>query len=139
MTNSISFTVPFAPRPLRRALIGRGGKHMYDPVENKVAKRQVADAYCALDQPVFLRGALGCHLRFLMPKPKSKIRVNSTPYPYPDCKPDIDNLIKLVFDALNNVAFDDDAQFVHLLSSQHWAKPNQERTEICMFELEEDS
>ena len=45
---SLTFTVPFPPRPLRRALIGRGGKHMYDPAENKIAKRQVADAYCAL-------------------------------------------------------------------------------------------
>ena len=136
MTQSLSFTVPFPPRPLKRALIGRGGKHMYDPAENKIAKRQVADAYCALNDPPFFHGALACVLTFYMPKPKSKIRKNSTPYPYPDCKPDVDNMIKLVLDGLNNVAFDDDAQVVCISACKMWAdSPDQARTQVYIRNL----
>lgn len=41
-------------------------------------------------------------------------------------KPDTDNIAKLVLDALNGYAYEDDAQVVWLLVSKHWRKRDQE-------------
>ena len=52
----------------------------------------------------------------------------------PAKKPDIDNIAKVVLDALNSVAYRDDTQVVELqLRKQYSEKP---RVEICMEELE---
>lgn len=51
----------------------------------------------------------------------------------PTKKPDIDNIAKIIIDSLNNIAFHDDSQIVHLTVIKKWTE-EQERVE---FELEE--
>lgn len=51
----------------------------------------------------------------------------------PTKKPDIDNIAKIIIDSLNNIAFHDDSQIVHLTVIKRWTE-EQERVE---FELEE--
>lgn len=119
------FEVPCSPVPLQRPKFSVRGKfaHVYDSPKNKEAKLFVR--FFALEaqgsHPPLL-GALTAELEFHMPKPKSKIRKHSTPYPYADSKPDIDNLIKLVFDAIGGVVFKDDSQIIEVTAKKIWAK-----------------
>ncbi len=52
----------------------------------------------------------------------------------PDKKPDIDNIAKAVLDALNEVAYRDDAQVVELQMRKKYS--DRPRLEICIEELE---
>lgn len=64
-----------------------------------------------------LDGPLACSLLFLFPRPAAKIwKKNPMPREWCERKPDLDNLLKSVFDALNGLAFHDDRQIVELLS-----------------------
>ena len=52
---------------------------------------------------------------------------------YPCKKPDIDNCIKIILDALNGIAYEDDKQVTELTVLKRWTEGN-ERVE---FEIEE--
>lgn len=56
---------------------------------------------------------------FVLDKPRtSKRRVPTT-------KPDLDNLLKTVLDALNNTAFDDDGQVLSISAVKRYALANE--------------
>ena len=70
--------------------------------------------------------------------PKSSSKVKKTAMLsgelLPTKKPDIDNIVKAVLDALNEVAYRDDTQVVELqVRKQYSERP---RLEICLEELE---
>jgi len=125
----VLITIPGNPVPLARARVStRGGfPRMYDPPKNKEAKEAIAImARREMGSLPPMKGPLLIHTRFYLQKPKGKIRVNSTPYPQPDCKPDLDNLVKLVLDALNGITYEDDAQCVQISATKYWANTNME-------------
>ena len=70
--------------------------------------------------------------------PKSSSKVKRTAMEngeiLPAKKPDIDNIVKAVLDALNEVAYRDDNQVVELQIRKQYS--NRPRLEICMEELE---
>lgn len=86
--------------------------HTYMPTEYTAYKRRVAEAYLAAGgghmgaAPVALTIDVMRHLPDGRPK-----RVSSEP---DTVRPDVDNIAKGVMDALNGVAYDDDAQVVSL-------------------------
>lgn len=45
---------------------------------------------------------------------------------FPTKRPDLDNIVKLVLDGLNGVAYHDDAQIVNLGAARYWAAYNAE-------------
>jgi Holliday junction resolvase RusA-like endonuclease len=49
----------------------------------------------------------------------------ATPHPHMR-KPDVDNAVKLVMDALNRRAYSDDVQIVHALLNRRWATAGEE-------------
>ena len=53
----------------------------------------------------------------------------------PTKKPDIDNIIKCVFDALNGIAFKDDTQIICVESQKYY--DNEPRIEICLQEIKQ--
>lgn len=134
---SITITVPGPPRPKMRHRLGRYG--VYDPAENKRAQRLIgliaAEKLSYAKVKTIFTGPLYAALTFYLPKPKSKIRKNSTPFPYPDGKPDIDNLEKLVYDALNGIIYVDDGQIVTALLNKRWAYDREPRVEIIITEM----
>ena len=67
--------------------------------------------------------AVRIRLCFIFPRPQRLMRKNSPPgrIPY-TVKPDSDNIAKAVMDALNGVAYNDDAQ-VYDLHVQKWYAP----------------
>lgn len=126
----ITFTVPGVPRPLKRHRISVIGGHAraYDPDENVANKAAVAYAARAAMGDTILTGPLAVDLEFILPRPKARTpkrldRMSEEQllrYSWPDTKPDLDNMEKLVFDALNGVVWRDDSQVCLVVKGKYY-------------------
>lgn len=65
-----------------------------------------------------LSGALEVCVVFSILRPKSVVRE------FPEVKPDLDNYIKAIFDAANNILWKDDSQIVDLHSFKIYGEPS---------------
>lgn len=117
----IRFSVPFV-QGLQRPRFFQG--HAVDPSRNRSAKKAIALAYKSAcirayghvqyaNAPAVVRICVATRHMLPKSKPKKVILEHDTH------KPDIDNVIKLVLDALNGVAYDDDAQVVSVTGIKH--------------------
>ena len=93
---------------------------------------------CYIEQSnKLLQGAIRARIEIYYSVPKSyskrKIEVIKGGTDYPMKKPDCDNVVKIVLDSLNKIAYDDDKQVVELTVLKRWTFEN-ERIE---FEVEE--
>jgi len=80
-----------------------------DPVW--VFKTALGIAASEVRPKVIISGPISVKLEFVFPRTKSMIWKNKPMLRVPkDTKPDIDNLCKSVFDALNGILFVDDSQ-----------------------------
>lgn len=106
----VTFSVP-SVTPKQRPRWSNKTKRMFTPKETADAEEAVAWAYRAKARGAYA-GKLPVRLRIVarkrLPKGTPK-RVESQPF---TVKPDWDNVGKLVSDALNGVAYDDDSQVV---------------------------
>lgn len=105
------FITPIAkgrPRMTRRG-------HCYTPEKTKTFENLLRYEARAQYPYVPLEGALQIVVHFFLPKPKSCKRA------FPTVKPDTDNLLKAVCDALNGVIWKDDAQIVDMRAVKHYA------------------
>ena len=68
-------------------------------------------------------------LVFHIKKPKTVKRL------YPTVRPDLDNYEKSILDALNGVAYKDDAQVVTVLKSKQYTENEEPNVEILISEL----
>ena len=96
----------------RRARFSKFGAP-YTPRETEQEEREIARLYkgCKASGPVSVT------IRAFSPLPKSRPkRVENEPW---TISPDIDNIAKAVLDALNGIAYDDDAQVVELHVYKH--------------------
>ena len=115
---SVEFDVPFV-HGLQRHRMTRTG-HTYDTDRNIADKAMIAALYrdaCRLDPamrptcaPKRVPVAIEMTVSRELPQSRPR-RVTSEP---DVCKPDLDNVAKLVLDALNGIAYEDDAQVVRL-------------------------
>lgn len=84
-----------------------------------------------------LEGAIRARIEvyYKIPKSYSKKRVQSIldGKEHPCKKPDADNIVKIILDALNKIAYDDDAQVVELTVIKRYT----DKVERIEFELEE--
>ena len=82
-----------------------------------------------------LEGALGILIAFHMPIPESwsKKRRSEAVGGYHISRPDADNLKKLVLDALNGLAWDDDSQVAYSVCSKVYS--DTPRTEVQIWQL----
>ncbi len=106
-----TFTVPGQPVPKGRPRSGPTG--FYTPAKTRTAERTVG-LYALAEMRAPLTEPLRVELRF---HAKDKRRV------------DVDNLAKLVLDAMNGVAWRDDSQIVFLAVEKH-VDAEDPRTEI---------
>ena len=93
---------------------------------------------CYIEQSnKLLQGPIRARIEIYYSVPKSyskrKIEVIKDGTDYPMKKPDCDNVVKIVLDSLNKIAYDDDKQVVELTVLKRWTFDN-ERIE---FEMEE--
>ena len=130
-----SFVIPGNPLPQKRhRSTFRGGKpRNYDPSaqDKKKFKAMVGE----LGVESALKGDISLNVTFYMPRPKKHYRTGKyarllkkdSPF-WHSTKPDIDNLVKFVMDALQGMLWSDDCKIVRLETSKIYSK--KPRTEI---------
>jgi len=113
----VRFTIPGEPRSKQRARVTARGT--YTPTETREAEQRVRQAWAL---------------------------TNAEPFPYQVIvtidffngnkrRRDLDNMAKLVLDALNKVAYADDFQVVGLNLRKIFTTRERARTEICLAEV----
>ena len=122
--NAVTFHVPGKPQGKARAKTVRnkhtGNTMSYTPETDLLYENYIKDRFLNKCNGMFLeRGkpvTLRIVARFLPPKSTSKKRtaLMLDGKELPLKKPDIDNIVKVVADALNGVAYHDDTQIIKL-------------------------
>lgn len=140
--SAISFTVPSVPvaQPRQRHAIFAGHVRNYIPTKHKVTafKATCKLAFRQEYQGPPLAGPLRVLLTFVMPRP-ARLVWKKRPMPRANhtSAPDIDNLVKSVFDALNELAFLDDKQICDLrVTKCHAAGDEQPAVHVTITELD---
>lgn len=108
MTELVSFVVPGEPRGKARARVVRTG-HAYTPRETLLAENEIKH-YARAAGVKILEGAVYLQVDAHYVVPRSWPKKKAGAARWKTSKPDVDNIVKLVKDALNGVAWDDDAQ-----------------------------
>ena len=119
---SIRFFVPGKPRGKGRPRFANG--RAYTDSQTKAYEYQIAANYRRIagkykfPDDVFLK----VRVQQQMPVPQSAIKAKKSAMlegrTYPSAKPDLDNVVKAVLDALNGVAYKDDSRVVGLYSQK---------------------
>lgn len=111
------FTIIGRPQPKQRPRFSKG--HTYTPKKTVDYEKYVRECYITSGGKTLL-GALKCRIEVFYSLPKSKLKLG---YDIPCMKrPDIDNIIKIIFDSLNGVAYDDDSQIVELIATKKYGE-----------------
>lgn len=111
MTNSVTFTVPGRPYAKKRPRFSRRIGRAFDPKENATAEDSIGViALPHFPQPITGPVRLEIIATFAIPKSWSKAKAAAALLQPHTQKPDGDNLLKTVKDALNRIAWADDGQ-----------------------------
>lgn len=109
-----NFTIPGIPKGQGRPRFARMGKFVkaYDPKDSRDWKHTVAATALAAGVAP-MSGPVRVTVTAFLPRPQRLCRKKDFDGSiYATCKPDVDNLYKLVADALIGVAYADDSQVV---------------------------
>lgn len=136
----MKLTIPVAPQPQSRPRFTARGRyvHAYENKKITMYKRMVAATYQSYFGAVKpTEKAIAVDVVFYRPVQKSISKIERqrrlTGESLPAIKPDIDNYVKAILDALNGVAFRDDKQIISLNAKKLYSdKP---RTEIEIKEI----
>lgn len=129
--HTVTLNLPGTPTAKGRPRATKGGR-MFTPAKTRQAEESIAGRAMAqvLAMPEAVRAALPyagpllVSAEFTMPVPKSWpmkrriVALNGTVPP--TSKPDLDNLFKLVTDALNGVVWVDDSQIVQVTTRKRY-------------------
>lgn len=130
MVNKVTFTVPGRPQGKARARTVKnkhtGATMSYTPEKNVLYENFIKDRYLNACNGAFLERKpveLEIVAKFAPPKSVSKKRraLMLEGKELPLKKPDVDNIIKVVADALNGLAYHDDAQIVVATATKVYA------------------
>ena len=115
--------------------------HAYTPKKTKNYEKLIQNNYLSnYTYEDMLKGPIKAKLMEYFPIPESlskkKKEELSNNFEKHTKKPDIDNVIKTVFDALNNVAFEDDSNIVELTAKKLYS--NNPRIELTLSEVKYD-
>ena len=125
---SVSFFVPGQPVGKGRPRAARRGSHiqLYTPEKTSSYESLVATAaHGAMRGAEPIRGA--CHvdmdIRLMVPMSWSAKRRNQAldGLVFPTKKPDLDNILKAVFDAINGIVWEDDVQAVYVQAVKRYS------------------
>ena len=130
MLRRFAFTVHDTPKPAARPRFARlpGGKvHTYIPTGDQENRNSIRDAFLSFVATVShtilpfepLQSPLRLTVTAWLPMPKS-IPKKRREAAMPSKRPDLDNFIKQVEDALNHYAFVDDAQIVTIIARKRY-------------------
>lgn len=136
----IKFTVPGKPQGKARPRFSRG--HTYTPEKTSAYETAIAWAYKDAARKARVRPydgnvPIGISITAVMPIPKSKPKYQREKMLagqiLPTVRPDWDNISKAVCDALNGIAYKDDAQ----IAKSHFSKiyGDNPRLEVEIYEV----
>lgn len=121
MEESLCFTVMGEPVGKGRPRFSRAGKGVrtYTPKKTAEYETEVQRAFMALGKPKFCKGEpIRMHIDAYYGPPKSISKIKAKKMISgelkPIKKPDLDNVIKIIADALNGIAYEDDTQLVEV-------------------------
>lgn len=127
-----TFTIPGEPVGKGRPRFGRtknGGVHTYTPDKTAKYESLVTRCYRAAIGYTVKHAPVGVEIDayFTIPKSYSRKRVQdiTEERELPMKKPDCDNIVKVILDALNGVAYTDDKQVVDVRCRKRYAKPGE--------------
>lgn len=122
----MEFEVMMEPRGKGRPRFTRSG-HAYTPAETTAAEKKIAAAYWVLQERSYYERnvPIALHVEAYFPIPQSwaskKTEAALAGDWFPTKKPDGDNILKLVADALNKAAYYDDSQIVYMTIKKKYA------------------
>jgi Holliday junction resolvase RusA-like endonuclease len=132
----LNFAIPGVPQSKGRPKFARRGKfvHAYTPSKTAAAEQTLAARAMEFRPETPLDVPLMLDVIFFFPIPESwpkwKRALAATSVVYHTSKPDLDNCLKLVKDALNEVFWLDDRQIWYVVASKRYATVP--RTEIVI-------
>lgn len=136
--NSKAIVIYTEPIPKARPRFTKNG-HAYNPTKNTHYEQLVATAW-RLQHKKIITGYIKLTCKFFLPIAKSWSNKDKQAAmegkKRPDKKPDTDNLIKAVMDALNEVAWWDDKQIIEIHAAKFYAE--QPRVEIILTEIQNE-
>lgn len=120
MNSFLEFSVPGEPKGKARPRVTRGG-HAYTPKETVMYENLIRTAFVdAYPDAVPLDVPVKVFINAEFPIPKSWSKKKKASAGYVTKKPDIDNIVKAVFDGLNGVAWTDDAMVASVEAEKHY-------------------
>ena len=139
----VEFVIPGTPMGKQRPKFSTVGRYVkaYTPAktvnyENLVKleyERQCGDQRFADDAPIY--AMVTAHYEIPKSTSKKKRSQMLTGEILPMKKPDADNILKVVFDSLNNIAYKDDAQIIYAqLQKKYSDTPN---VSVILFDMGE--
>lgn len=103
-----------------------GGGRVYDPLKSRNYKDYVRTIAASHKSKQFLAGPVMMRVEIYRGIPKSwtlkKQREAELGHVKPTLKPDVDNYVKAIKDALNGICYVDDSQVTFLMISKHYAR-----------------
>jgi len=144
MGNTLTFTVPGAPVPKARPRVTRHGTYTPAKTKDYEAKVAILAKKAMLEQGFKLtRDAVELRIDFYLPRPQSHYGTGRNKAIIKDqykdiyhiTKPDLDNLIKSIKDALNKIAWKDDSQVMDIRATKDYSF-GKDRCEITVITLE---
>ena len=125
----IKFDIP--PRPKGRPRFANG--HAYTPNATKIYEDSMAQEYLLKNGKKYL-GPVSLFITFNYKIPNSRIKELKHGQVCTE-KADLDNLIKIVGDSLNGIAYLDDKQVYKIVAEKKWADSNS--VDVMIFEYED--
>lgn len=125
MSKSVTIVIPGVPVPQGRPKFARRGNFVttYDPDKSRKWKEHVKEHAEPQVTELFDKSIpLSITAVFYMPRPAS---VSATKRPFHIVKPDVDNLVKGLTDALTGICWVDDAQIVEIRACKEYSETPQ--------------
>ena len=133
----IKFTVPGSPKGKARPRFDPRNKRTYTPQATVSYENFTKLCYINECKRARLHGAVFAEIKVFVgiPKYTSKKQRESmlAGQERPTKKPDCDNITKIILDALNGIAYDDDKQIVEVFVTKRYSE--EPRVEVRMGEL----
>lgn len=119
---------PIHPMPAPRPRVTKWGT--YNPPKYTAYKKAIS-LLASKEVKERLRGAVKMEIVFQFKKPKSWTKKKKAAAYWHTQKPDNDNLLKGIKDALNGIAYKDDAQVCDVTALKIWGERDMIMIEIC--------
>lgn len=130
----VYFFVPGKVQGKARPRFSSRSGTVYTPSKTKSYERQIAEAYKAHYGPCF-DGPVMVVIEAVFPIPKSWTRAKKAEVmagKLAPGKPDIDNILKVVLDGLNGIAYEDDKQVTIVQCKKSYMKPGFDDPGLCV-------